>query len=140
MEHPDKPSNEIFYDEVALIMQKNRHKWAKLTGWVATAMKDIADGVAMESPNPYKQYWYRLKYGTHLGLYDVHSTNKAISALVAAAAHYSVFHFDNSNTEECDFYSFAGAGRIIIHDSHYLVLVAVGISLSTVILFQLVWW
>jgi hypothetical protein len=40
-----KPSSEIFYDEVALVLEKNKHKWAALVDWVADAFNDMLDGV-----------------------------------------------------------------------------------------------
>jgi hypothetical protein len=86
------------------------------------------------------KYWYRLKYGTSEGRYNVNKTDRGISALVAATARYSLFQFDPENVEKCEFFSLAGAGHIILNDFYFLVLIAVGISLATVIIFQLVWW
>jgi hypothetical protein len=81
-----------------------------------------------------------LKYGTHNGIYDVNYTDLGVSALVAASARYALFQFDPENIQTCEFYSHAGAGHILLNPFFFLVLVAAGISLSTVILFQFVWW
>jgi hypothetical protein len=81
-----------------------------------------------------------LKYGIKDRRYDVSITDRAISGLVAASAHYALFQFDPENIEECEFFAQQGAGNIILNDWFFMILVASGISLCAVILFQLVWW
>jgi hypothetical protein len=82
-----------------------------------------------------------LKYGTTADQrYDVSNTNTGLSALVAASANYALFQFDHNVEDDCEFFSYRGAGHILVPEVYFLALIALGISLSTVILFQLVWW
>jgi hypothetical protein len=39
-----EPSSEIYFDQIALVLQKNKYKWEKLVDWVATAFSEILDG------------------------------------------------------------------------------------------------
>jgi hypothetical protein len=39
------PSSDIYFDEVAQVMDKNKHKLAKLVDWVQVAFNDMLDGV-----------------------------------------------------------------------------------------------
>jgi hypothetical protein len=46
MEYPLlAPSSKIYYDQLAIILEKDKHKWAVLTDWVSMALTDIMDGV-----------------------------------------------------------------------------------------------
>jgi hypothetical protein len=40
------PSNRIYYDQIAIILEKEKHKWAELIERVATVVNDMLDGVS----------------------------------------------------------------------------------------------
>jgi hypothetical protein len=39
------PSKEVYFDEVAQIMEKSKHKWEVLVDWVQKTFNDMLDGV-----------------------------------------------------------------------------------------------
>jgi hypothetical protein len=46
MEYPKlKPSSEIYYDQLAILMEKNKQKWVNLVDWVAEAFNDLLDEI-----------------------------------------------------------------------------------------------
>ena len=46
-------SEEIYYDQLALVMEKHKHERQDLVAWVADAFNDMLDGVDNHPPNPY---------------------------------------------------------------------------------------
>lgn len=140
-DNPDlKPSSDVYFDQVSDAMTDSSRKWAKLVEWVSVAFGDMLDGVPSENPNPYVKIWSRLKYGATEGTYDTARTDRGINALVSASAHFALYQFDPTNLQTCTFFSNTGAGRIILNQRYYFVLIASGISLAVVVLLQLIWW
>jgi hypothetical protein len=71
-------SEYLYFDEIAQVMEKSKHKWQRLVNWVQTTFNDMLDGAESHSPNPYLDVWYRLKYGSENGIYDVHHTDRGM--------------------------------------------------------------
>jgi hypothetical protein len=54
MANPElRPSNEIYFDEVAQMMENTKHKREDLVDWVALAFNDMLDNAFNIPPNPY---------------------------------------------------------------------------------------
>jgi hypothetical protein len=39
------PSNQIYFEQIAILLEKNKRKWSLLVDWVADAFNDMLDGV-----------------------------------------------------------------------------------------------
>lgn len=108
-------------------------KYSILVDWVRISFGDMLNGVPSDNPT-------RFKYGMTDGIFDVAKTEKGIAVLVSATAQFALIHFDRDNIQSCEYFSFTGAGLIILNGTFYLILIAAGISLVAVILLQLGWW